>query len=348
MKILVVGCGSIGARHAANVAAAGEALSVCDRDFDRAQAVAAQTGGAAFSDLDAALAGRPDGVIVATPHHAHIAVARAAVASGAAVLIEKPLSHGTEGVDEFLSFAAQAGRAVFVACNMRYHPAVDILRRHLPAVGAVRFARAQYGNWLPGMRPDADYTKLYCAHKDQGGGVILDAIHEIDYLSWLLGGVESVLCDADRRSDLTIDVEDYAAIILRHRDGARSEIHLDYLQRAKRRGCDIVGADGTLSWISEGKNPESCTVRLYEAGTGAWTTLLADDALDALPMYRAMLDDFLSVLAGGPAAGMVDGITEETRLLDGRAALDVLRVALAARVSAETGRKVECGHDDSE
>lgn len=337
MRVLVVGCGSIGARHAANVAAMGIGLSVCDTDRGRADAAAGKTGARVFGDLSAALAEGPDGVIVATPHHTHVPVARAAVDAGAAVLIEKPLSHGAGGVDDFLSHAEKAGRPVFVACNMRYHPAVDLLRRHLPAVGAVHFARAQYGNWLPGMRPDADYKKLYCAHKAQGGGVILDAIHEIDYLSWLLGGVESVLCDAGRRGDLDIDVEDYAAMILHHRGGARSEIHLDYLQRAKRRGCDIAGAEGTLVWASEGKNPESCTVRLYEAGKGGWTTLLADDALDAAPMYGAMLADFISVLKGG-AAG-------DTRLLTGRDALDVLHVALAAHVAAETGRKARCGHD---
>ena len=76
-----------------------------------------------------------------------------------------------------------------VVCNMRFHPAVAALRHALPMIGKPLFAQAHYGNYLPDMRPGADYRTLYCASAAAGGGVILDAIHEIDYLIWLFGAV---------------------------------------------------------------------------------------------------------------------------------------------------------------
>jgi len=79
-------------------------------------------------------------------------VARAAVAAGADVLIEKPLAASLGGVANSLAQVERGGQRVRVVCNMRLHPAVDALRRALPRVGRPLFACAQYGNYLPEMR----------------------------------------------------------------------------------------------------------------------------------------------------------------------------------------------------
>jgi predicted dehydrogenase len=205
---------------------------------------------------------------------------------------------------------------------MRFHPAVAALRSALPRIGRPLFAQAHYGNYLPDMRPGADYRTLYCARAASGGGVILDAIHEIDYLTWLFGPVERVSAEAGKLSDLDIDVEDYAAITLIHTSGVRSEVHLDYLQRSKRRGCVIAGSEGTLIWTSEGKSPEHCLVRFRAAGSDRWDTILEQPELDTAQPYVELMRRFLD-----PAAGDGD-------LLDGRGAAERLSVALAARQSA--------------
>jgi predicted dehydrogenase len=331
-RVLVVGCGSIGRRHAGNAAKLAS-VSIVDAMAERAVETARSLGVAACASLEEGLAGKPDGVVVATPHHTHLPVALAALAAGADVLIEKPLAAGLDGIADFLTQAERLGRRVRVVCNMRFHPAVAALRQALPRLGRPLFARAQYGNYLPDMRPGADYRTLYCARADAGGGVILDAIHEIDYLVWLFGPVERVSAEAGRIGDLDIDVEDYAALALAHRSGVRSEIHLDYLQRSKRRGCEIVGTEGTLIWTSEGKSPEHCRVRFRPPGNRDWETILEQPDLDVGAPYAELMMRFL----GGKA--------HDRDLLDGRGGAEDLAIALAARKAAATRRAVRLEHD---
>lgn len=295
MKVLVVGCGSIGQRHAANVAALAT-LGVCDTDPGVAEACAKQLGGQAFNRLHDALHWGPRAVVVSTPHRSHLEVASRAVAAGADVLIEKPLSHGLDGVAGFLDAAKAAGRRALAVCNMRFHPGPASLREALPAVGKVLFARAHFGNYLPAMRPGRDYRELYAARRAEGGGVVLDAVHEIDYLTWLFGRVESVACHAAKLSDLDLDVEDHALIALRHASGVAASVELDYLRPRKSRGCEIVGTAGVLAWASDGKDPEHCTVRLFRNATGTWSDIADIAQVDTAQPYRDLMRAFLDEL----------------------------------------------------
>jgi len=330
MKIMVVGCGSMGRRHAANARELGE-VAVVEIHSSRLKQITAALGVTGFSDLNDALAWGPDFVVAATPTNMHLAVASRAVDAGAHVLVEKPISHSLAGVEDFLAKARQKNLRIHVVCNMRFHPAVKSLRQGLTFVGRPFFARAHYGNYLPSMRPGADYRDLYCARASEGGGVLLDAIHEIDYLTWLFGSVEAVKCESTRLSDLDIDSEDYAGIVLRHYSGVRSEVHLDYLQRLKRRGCEVVGSKGTVIWLSEGKMPERCEVRVYDAVRDHWETILEDPRLDSGQMYFEMLESFIRG----------DGSSD---LLDGEGACEALKVVLSAKQSAAEERTVLCPH----
>lgn len=320
MKILVAGAGSIGKRHAENARALGQDVRVSDADPGKSD----------FKSFDDALAWKPEAVVIATPHKTHIPLALLAVKAGAHVLIEKPISDTIDGVADFLKQAEAVGRKVFVVCNMRFHPAVQELKQNLERTGKVYFARAHFGNYLPNMRPNTDYRTLYCANRDQGGGIILDGIHEIDYLSWLLGPVKHVTCEAGTISDLDIDVEDYAAMTVQHETGIRSEIHMDYLQQCKRRGCEIIGRKGTLLWESEGKNPEHCRVRFYDAGSNAWEVLYESKALDINAAYKVLMEKFLAAVESG----------DEGDLLTGRKALSDVEIVLAMLQSVEEGRRI--------
>ncbi len=140
---------------------------------------------------------------------------------------------------------------------------------------------------------------MYSARRDAGGGILLDAIHELDYLMWFLGNMTEVSCREGKVSELAIDAEDTVDVWLRARAGALVSVHLDYTQRVKRRRCEIVGTEGTLLWESRGKHPEVCRLERYSVSTDRWET--SEDIVDFNLPLRDEMAHFLRCLNGDEA-----------------------------------------------
>jgi predicted dehydrogenase len=210
---------------------------------------------------------------------------------------------------------------------MRFHPGLMRVKSLIAdgAVGKVTSARVEVGQYLPDWHPAEDYRQGYSAQAALGGGVILDAIHEIDYARWLLGSVSSVACFAGKQSDLEIDTEDTAAILLRFASGAIGEIHLDYVQRAYSRTCHLIGDTGTIRW-----DYSAGAVVWYSAQTRTWETFHNPPGWQPNQMYLDEMCHFLRCLSG-----------LEQPTLDVFEAARVLEVALAAKMSAREQRFVK-------
>jgi predicted dehydrogenase len=205
----------------------------------------------AFSDFKEALgAQEPDVVFVCTPPVFHVEQALQAVRNGAHVFVEKPLCDRFDLVDELSAEATKRGRAVHVGYNLRFHPGVQMLKRLLGegAIGRVLWAHVEVGQYLPDWRPWQDYRQSYTAQRELGGGIILDASHEIDYVLWLLGPPSELTCMAGKVSRLEVDVEDCATILLRFPGGAQADVHMDFVQQTSSRSCVLVGERGKLLW----------------------------------------------------------------------------------------------------
>ncbi len=323
---LVVGAGSIGRRHLRNLRALGITnLAVCDPDSARLRSLAPEIA-ATFPDMDNALGElRPEIVFVCSPPVYHVRQALEAVRAGAHVFIEKPLSHELEGVDLLISEAGRWGRTVQVGYNLRFHPGVEMLQRLVSEgrIGRILWARAEFGQYLPDWRPQADYRTTYSARRDLGGGIILDASHELDYVLWLMGAPERVLCLAGITSDLAVDVEDCATILLQFPDGAQADVHMDFVQRGYTRTCKLAGEKGTITWDYSANE-----VRLYLAETGEWQSFAYK--FSANDMYLAEAHDFLECVRTGR--------TPRVTLAEARR---VLEVALTARAQFHNVRQ-EC------
>ena len=121
--------------------------------------------------------------------------------------------------------------------------------------------RAISSSYLPDWRPGQDYRKTYSAHKDMGGGVSIDLIHEWDYLTWLFSMPSECKQMISKVSNLEIDSDDLAVYIGRN-DKTTFELHLDYFGRRTLRTldlfteddtihCDLIG--GAVSYLKEGK-----------------------------------------------------------------------------------------------
>jgi len=248
-SVLVLGAGSAGSRHARLLAAAGAAVTVTDPDRSRAEET-----GLPIIPFDLDRLGTPAGVVVASPSSTHAEQTMAALATGALVLVEKPLA-GTG--DDLAALTAAAGDRVMVGYNLRLHAPLErvaALVREEQA-GTISSYRLWFGSWLPDWRPGVDYRTTYSAQRALGGGVLLDAIHELDLLVWLAGDDRFSVVGAvvDRVGPLEIDVEDTVQALLRHDGGALADVSLDYLSRRYRRGVEIIGDKATirLDWARQ-------------------------------------------------------------------------------------------------
>ncbi|MCU1448126.1 MAG: putative dehydrogenase [Acidimicrobiales bacterium] len=294
-RVLVLGAGSAGARHAATLTRAGASVAVSDPDESRAKAIAAD---AVPFDLDR-LDGY-DGIVVASPSVFHGEQALAALATSAHVLVEKPLSTSTEALDDLVRLGE--GR-VMVGFNLRLHaPVQRVIALLADGVGGrLAAVRVWFGHWLPDWRPSVDYRTTYSAQAALGGGILDDASHELDLLVWLLGEqLDVVGAVVDRRGPLEMDVEDTVMALLRGSDGTVAELSLDYLSRRYRRGIEAIGDRATvrLDWARGVIEVESGSdVETEPAGTSVAES------------YERQAERFLAFLAGsadapvGPAAG---------------------------------------------
>jgi predicted dehydrogenase len=260
LKHLVLGLGSIGARHVQTLGRAGERVVGFDpfvKDF---------AGCPTANSIDEAWASGPDMVWICTPTHLHARQAAEAIDRGCHVFIEKPVAHELAAARRLLArWRRRRKRLVWVGCNMRYHPGPRRLKEAIDRgrIGRPLVFRTHFSHYLPNMRPGVDYHLTYAAHADQGGGVILDDIHDIDLALWLGGPARKVVALAARSGRLETDAEDVAHITLLHENRAVSEIHMDYLRQDKSRGIEAIGESGALEWRSRGKMPERGTLRWF-------------------------------------------------------------------------------------
>ena len=136
-RVLVVGVGSIGERHARCFLATGRAeVSICELNPELRRTVAERYSlKQTFDDLPLALADKPDVAVICTPAHLHIPMAQAAAEAGVHVLIEKPLSTRLDGIETLEQRFRSGNLAAGVAYVYRAHPVLTAMRKHCTAVG---------------------------------------------------------------------------------------------------------------------------------------------------------------------------------------------------------------------
>jgi len=314
MKFLIVGLGSIGRRHFSNLFSLGKKdlllyrthkATLPDIDFGDIPC---------FSDLDAALALKPDGVIVANPTALHLEVAMAAARAGAALLIEKPVSDSLVGLGDLQSALAQSGKPAMVGFHFRFHPVLNKIKTLLESgqLGKPLSARSHWGEYLPGWHPWEDYRRSYAARADLGGGVVNTLSHPLDYLRWLLGEVESVSAWTGKLSQLELDVEDYADILIRFTGGEAASVHLDYYQRPSSHTLEFTCEDGRISWDNA-----TGEARVFHAQSGAVSLLVPPEGFERNQMFLDEMATFVRLCQGEtlPHCTLVDGIRVQELVL---------------------------------
>ncbi len=289
----IIGFGSIGQRHAYNLLNLGKRVIVYD-PLPQQLHKAREAGYAVISSFKAAIS-LSHAVVICSPPLLHIPQAVAALYLGKPAFIEKPLSANVNGIKQLFSISKNKHAGFFVGCNLRFTQGLQVVKKLLEknAIGQVVSAEINFGYYLPLWRPETDYRKNYAASRKAGGGIMLDAIHEIDYAIWLFGSPREVFAVYGKKSDLEIETEDYADIFGNFGSGNNStpvQIHLDYLNKTYTRYCRIVGEKGEIYWNFADK---TLTISLQGKKNKQTKTTKLNEDIDLNKMYIEEMKFFL-------------------------------------------------------
>ncbi|MFB6295571.1 MAG: Gfo/Idh/MocA family protein [Halobacteriales archaeon] len=260
----VIGCAGVGNRHAESVRAAErvELVACADVDPEAAMNFAEEHGVAeTYEDAAAMIEGSDvDAVSVCTPSGTHADVVVEAAEAGAHVLCEKPLDVYADRMDRAVEACDAAGVTLAGVFQKRFDPAN---RRAKGAMEDGELGKPVLGDttqkWFR-SQPYYDQADWRGTRDMDGGALMNQAIHKIDLLAWLMGGVESVRA-ITANVDRDLECEDTAAIALEFENGAVGTIEGTTAVKGGDSKTELNGTEGSLTIGNAG-------ITHFEVGTG--------------------------------------------------------------------------------
>ncbi len=264
----------------------------------------------------------PDFVDVASPPAYHAATARAALESGAHVIVEKPLCLEPEHFDELRSLAAAQNRLLFCVHNWKHSPTY---RRAFEAVSAGRLGELRYCSLSRLRTQQAGGAPWRVDPIIGGGGILIDHGWHVFYLMhWLMGGRAPLSVAARLGVFHPGVVEEVADLTVAFASGALGYVHLSWRAPARRTSAMLYGSDAMLEI-------EESTIRLSSrSGVSEILPVVEEPDNSYHPTWFAGLaEDFESAIAQGP-----QGPIARQNLREAAIALAILE---AARTSSAAG-----------
>jgi len=331
-RILIVGLGSMGKRH---LRLARELLPQAEIAVLRHNVDLTIPEGAnyIFSTMLESLEFAPQLAVIANPATFHLSAAMPLAEAGVHLLIEKPLSATTEGIQSLLQGCKKKNVVLMIGYNLRFLQSLQKFKSMLDdqMIGNVWSVRSEIGQYLPSWRTDSDYRQCVSAQHALGGGALLELSHEIDYLSWIFGEVDWVQAVLTQQSDLEIDVEDSANLILGFvAKGTErplvATVNLDFIRQDTTRSCTAIGKIGSLRW-----NGITGTVELWACGTHGWQVIY-NHQVARDESYVSEWQSFLTCIE-----------RKSQPLISGADGLKVIQVIESARLAAKTKSQIKIG-----
>jgi predicted dehydrogenase len=218
IRIGVIGAGLIGRKHLRKLAEHSDYELAGIADVNTGQVAAEHPGARIFGDyrklLDEA---RPDAVLIASPNQLHTENGIACARAGIHFLIEKPVTDTLETAADLIAEVKKAGVRTLVGHHRRHHEQVKMLKALLAEgrIGEIVGASAIWATHKP-----AHYFESAPWRSQAGGGpILINLIHEIDFLRFTVGEIRSVQAIAANRQR-GFAVEDTAVVLLEFENGA--------------------------------------------------------------------------------------------------------------------------------
>ncbi|HEU0053208.1 MAG TPA: Gfo/Idh/MocA family oxidoreductase [Longimicrobium sp.] len=255
-------------------------------------------------------AGEFDLVVVASPNRTHVPLARAALAAGLAVVVDKPFAPTASEARALIDEARRAGRLLTVYHNRRWDGDFLTLRRLLTegALGEVSRFESHFERWRPepkeGWRERGDPA--------EAGGVLFDlGPHLIDQALLLFGPARRVYAEVARRRP-GVEVDDDAFVAITHESGVVSHLWASVAAAESGQRFRVLGS--RAAYVKGGTDVQEAALRAGaspdapgwgEESEDAWGRLGAGDAWTPVRTERGAYPAFYAAVAealrtGGP------------------------------------------------
>jgi predicted dehydrogenase len=316
-RVGVLGAGTHGqryVRHALKDVPGMTVTALCRRNGEAGRKLAAQYG-VRYHPAPENLIADPevDGVVVCTPPSSHFELARAVLASGKPLLLEKPMTGLLTEAERLAELDANAPYPLMLAQALRWNPVILKVRQLWSSLGRVHHIRL--------AQRLAPTTLEWQQNPDEtvGGSVLLTGVHIFD-LTRFLSGHEFMTVDSRQRQVLNPVVEDFFLARASLSDGSQVSMEVSKYTRSRACWLEAVGEDGQIMAdyldggiiLRHGRDEEKF------------------DISAATPTLPLVLEDWL--------ASVRDGSPPPVTVQDG---LATLRVAEACYRSAAADREVD-------
>lgn len=249
--IIVFGAGSIGERHIKNLWNLGfREISVFRqrklpfRDLDGINIRVITT----WDELECNV---PFAAIICSPTSQHLLQTLKCAELGIHCLIEKPLSHNLQNFSLLSDTVKKNNVFVYVGYMMRFHPLIIKIKEIINSkqYGNLLSLNSKWGEYLPDWHPWENYKDSYASKKELGGGVALTLSHDIDIANFLVcSKVVKYAKINNYKSNLEIDVESGADILVRYEDKTTANIHLNFHEKNKERFLKLIFDNASINF----------------------------------------------------------------------------------------------------
>ena len=203
-----------------------------------------------------------DLVVLASPAHVHLEQGLAALASGAAVVVDKPFAASVAEAEQLIAAAEKAGRPLIVFQNRRWDGDFLTVRRLIAegALGAIHRFESTFERWSPGLRDRWQDTTTVA----EGAGITFDlGSHLVDQALQLFGLATVTSAELAILRDGGVS-DDEAFISLLHESGVRSHLTLSrvagqngprFRVLGSKAAYTVYGLDGQEPALGAGVSP---------------------------------------------------------------------------------------------
>lgn len=169
-----------------------------------------------------------DAVMVVTPPQFHLEAVEAAARAGKHVYCEKPMAPTVKDANAMVEACKENNVKLMIAFMKRANPSFQKAKRLIDEgrIGQVFEMRATWDNVRVDSKVDEEEEDYRLTLASGGGFLQEDGSHPLDICRWWLGDVAEVSAEVLIAAPELHPTEDVASVLMRHRDGAVSTLHI--------------------------------------------------------------------------------------------------------------------------